>query len=257
MDRGIVVIAHNTSKWNYFKMAEAVAARAAKFLHLPTTVITDSSSVTSTTVFDSVVLKNPDKSNYRQKNAWYNKDRFRVFELSPYSDTLVLDTDYMINSGQLLSTFDIDTDFCCHGNIRWLFEHNDPEWLHTSNVKTLWATVIRFKKTKLVEQIFDTMAMVQENYSHYSNIYKFLPYMYRNDYALTIALKTVYGHLPPPECILPWNLNHIGDSIGVTRLTSTDYKLIKKDKTTQKSGYMVIKDFDFHMLDKANYMQLI
>lgn len=257
MSRGVVLIAHNNDKDDYYSMAVYTAKRVNKFLNLPVTVITSQDSVNGDPyVFDKTIYVDPDKTNYRKKSTWINKGRYGVWSLSPYDDTLLLDTDYLINSRQLLESFNSNSDFLCHKNIRWLMEGETPEYISRKNISTLWATVVRFKKTNRAEQIFGMMQMVQENYGHYANIYGFNPGMYRNDYALTIALKTVNGHIEHREDYFWWRLLHTSLDVEVHRNTETSYTLIAKNKKTQKQEYLVIKDLDFHMLNKKNFLEL-
>lgn len=255
MTRGVVLIAHNNEKYDYYKMATYVADRAKFFLNLPVTVITDEDSITSDYKFDKTIIVEPDKANYRKKLTWINKGRYKVFDYSPYDETLVLDTDYIINSNQLIKLFDHD-DFACHKNIRWLMEDVEPEMLSRNTVHTLWATVMMFRKTNRVKQLFDMVEMVQNNYEHYANIYKFLPYMYRNDYALTIALKTVNGHCEINSDYINWNLLHVSSNVKVTRIDNTSYLLISEDQKSKKNKYLILKDVDFHMINKTNYLEL-
>lgn len=254
--RGVLLIAHNSKNHDYFKMANFTAARASKFLNLPVSVITDADSVSETKNFDKIILQEPNKENVRGKSQWINKNRYLVYELTPYDDTLVLDVDYVINSNLLLKAFLDDNDFVCHKNTHWIFETNRIEYLHPTTVESLWATVMRFQKTSRAKQIFDVIKMVQDNYEHYANIYKFLPYTFRNDYALAIGLKTVNGHLTSDRDYFSWNLVHVNDKLKVIRESDTEYIVIKYE-ADGKNSYIKVKDFDFHMLNKKNFIELI
>lgn len=257
MSRGVLLIAHNNQDADYYKMAAITAKRANKFLDLPVSIITDTDSVSDTGyTFDNTILVDPNKNNFRKSFNWINKNRYRVYELSPYDDTLVLDVDYLINSQLLLKSFDINSDFICHNNVRWFFDAGSTEYLNAKNFKTLWATVMRFRKGSKAQQVFQMIQMIQDNYEHYANIYKFMPYTFRNDYALTIALKTVNGHINSPEQFYPWKLLHVATNIKVYRETDTSYVFMIDDKSTNKKMYLKVKDTDFHMLHKKNFLEL-
>lgn len=236
-------------------MAVFVSNRVKTFLNLPVTVITDVNSVTPQTCFDNVILIEPDTSNYLHKKAWYNKGRYQVYDLSPYDETLVLDTDYMINSNELLKVFDYPSDFVCYKNHRYLLQDMEPERLGEYGPPTLWATVMMFRKSARTKQIFNMIEMVQHNYEHYSQIHKFLQYSYRNDYALTIALRTVNGQLERPEDYFLNSLLHIGPRIKVHRITDRKYLIISPGNP--KSSYIIVEDTDFHMLSKQNFQELM
>lgn len=268
MTRGVVLFAFNSPDFNYIKMAEYTAKRINHFLDLPVTLITDHSSLISgfTFNFDKVITIDSDKSNNFQGRVWLNKGRYKCYELTPYEETLLLDVDYVVNSNTLLKTFDIMDDFCCHKNITFLMDKYGMTEKFDNielNHQTLWATVINFKKTKRVQQIFECLKMVQENYKHYSQIHKFSIDTYRNDYGLTLACNIVNGHKIIPKDIIPWNLVHIGLNSKIYRnnssLFNTEYTLLH-DRTRNgktKTEYMIIKDMDFHVIDKNVFLGLI
>jgi hypothetical protein len=255
MTRGAVLFAHNNGITDYFKMAAYTASRIERFLNIPVTVITDDKSVTCSYPFDKVMYKTPDTSNSRNKSKWINKGRYEVFEMSPYDDTIIIDTDYLINSRNLLRVFDLPSDFVSFRNCKYLMEDQEPERIGKNGFETMWATVMRFTKTQRTADIFKMIKMVQDNYNHYSELHNFAPYMYRNDYALTIALRTANGHVEKYDDYIPWNLLHAGIKTKVTRLSDTEYNLERHDNQ-QRLRTITLKDCDFHMLDKDNFMEI-
>lgn len=268
MTRGVILFAFNSSEYNYFKMAEFTAKRVNHFLNLPVTLVTDKKSLSSSTgyKFDKVVTIKPDSKNQIHGRVWINKGRYQAYKLSPYDETLLLDVDYVVNSDRLLKTFDIMDDFICHESISYIMnEHGKKEYFDNNQMalSTLWATVVAFKKTERVKNIFECLQMVQENYSHYSNLYKLDPDTFRNDYGLTIALKIVNGHSITCSDIVPWNLTHIGLNTYVypnsTKEYNTEYTLIydKWVRNKIKKEYLVIKDLDFHVINKDIFLELV
>ena len=218
MTRGVILFAFNSPKYNYYEMAEYTAKQINHFLGLPVTLVTDETSLSkdSEYSFDRIVLVEPDRSNKRDWGIWINKGRYQAYEFSPYDETLLLDVDYMVNSDKVLKAFDTSVDFCCHDTTTFLMHPGAPqEVLSSHSFKTLWATVIAFKKTNRAKQIFDCLEMVQRNYDHYGNIHSFIGGVYRNDYALTLALRIANGHLIPKTDIIPWNLVHVGKNTQV------------------------------------------
>lgn len=260
MKRGVVLFAHNSETVDYLAMAQVTAHRINKFLDLPVTLVSDAKTTNDQNLdFDHVVLVEPDDSNRRKKTNWLNKGRHAAYELSPYEHTLVLDTDYVVNSPRLNRVFDLHSDFLCHDKTFWLTNNQSPERLnsnHELSLSTLWATVMCFRKTKRAWQICQMMAQVQNNFEHYANIYGFLPYTFRNDYALTIALKTCDGHLVDPASYIPWNLVHVNNDIRVIQESETQFTLLFNAPGANRKNYIVVKDQDFHMLDKENFLEI-
>jgi len=266
MTKGVVLFAFNSPKYDYYKMAEITAKRVNHFLDLPVTVITDENSVINKTSyqFDKTIYTIPDKNNKRDWGVWINKGRYQAYQFSPYDETLLLDTDYMINSNKLLKIFDMPTDFCCHDTTSFLMHPDSPqEALSVYSFNTLWATVVMFKKTKRSEQIFDCLKMVQHNFDHYANLHGFVSATFRNDYALTLALRIVNGHTSVKNDVIPWNLLHVGKDVCIYRNSddefNTEYTVMfdnwKRGKIRKE--YITMKDMDFHVMGKDNFMTLI
>ena len=266
MNRGVILFAFNSPKFNYYDMAVCTAKRINHFLNLPVSIITDITSIPENIdyVFDKTILATADTSNKKDKTTWINKGRYRAFELSPYDETLLIDTDYLVNSNKLLKTFDLPTDFCCHGDTHFLMYHTpEIEMLNPYSLKILWATVVRFNKTKRAEQIFNSIGMVQQNYEHYANLHGFVPTPYRNDYAITLATRIANGNTLPVEDLIPWNLVHIGNNTMVHRnsddMFNAEYTVIYDNWQRGKirKEYIITKDMDFHVMNKENFMELV
>jgi hypothetical protein len=96
---------------------------------------------------------------------------------------------------------------------------------------------------------------VQNNYQFYSKIYNFYGFTYRNDYALTIALNTVNGHLQQYEDYIPWKLLHVTDK--TIRIDDITYRVNTKPDEKNISKYILISGIDFHMMNKNNYIELV
>jgi hypothetical protein len=261
MTRGVLLFAFNNAKFNYYDMAVATAKRVNRFLNLPCTVVTDQESLPETTeyLFHHVKIVKADKSNVRAKEVWVNKGRYQAYELSPYDETLLLDTDYMINSDQLLKTFDI-SDFCCHDTTSFLMQPTmEQEFLSPYSCQTLWATVIQFKKSTKAQQVFECLEMVQNNFEHYAHIHNFIGAVFRNDYALTLALRIVNGHTDDKKDIIPWNLVHIGKGTTAVRNSDTEYTVVHDhwNRGKIRKEYITLKDTDFHCINKETFMELI
>jgi len=264
--RGALLFAFNSPKYNYYEMAVATAKRINHFLSLPVTIVTDNDSLPKkqSYTFDNVILADADKTNKRDWGVWYNKGRYRAYQFSPYDETILLDTDYMVNSDKLLKTFDLPTDFCCHNKTSFLMNPNsEQEVLSAYSCETLWATVITFKKTKRAKQIFECLEMVQNNFSHYANIHGFVSATFRNDYGLTLATRIANGHTTPNEDSIPWNLLHAGKDVIIYKNTdeefNTEYTITadKSNRGRTRKEYITLKDMDFHVMNKDNFMELI
>jgi hypothetical protein len=266
MNRGALLFAFNTETIDYFSMAVYTAKRINHFLNLPVTVVTDNieNTLNCDYQFDNVIYTSSNKTNYKQQQIWINKGRYEAYAHSPYDETLLLDTDYIVNSDKLLTLFNLYDDFACHNSTNFLFDPDkDQESIGRYGFNTLWATVVCFRKTKRVNQIFYCMKMIQDNYDHYIKLYGMYSTMFRNDYALGIAHHIVNGNIQIKSDFIPWDLQHIGKTVLVKSnspdLFNTSYtvNLIIDEPNKQVNEHIIIKDFDFHILSKDNFLELI
>ena len=107
------------------------------------------------------------------------------------------------------------------------------------------------------------MKMVQENYQHYLQIYDPTVGFYRNDFALTFALRMVNGQTEDPKHYIPWTLTHVPKDVTVTANNNhpfnTSYTLLYDNRTRYKvkKEFINIKDMDFHMMNKENFMEVV
>ena len=256
--RGVLLFAHNTPDVDYVRMAVATAKRVNHFLNLPVTLVTD--SYNGSYLFDNVIIAKHDAVNEKSRRIWFNKGRYRAFDLSPYDETILLDIDYIINSNKLAKMFDIYDDFACHNIVNFLMYPDDgQEKMNIYGLTTLWATVVFFKKTDRCQQIFECMKMVQDNFEHYSMIYNFIGGMFRNDYALTVALRIVNGGLDIKKDYIPWSLVHIGNDTIVSKIDNTSYVVTREhpNDSINKKEFINVTDMDFHVLDKKNCIELL
>jgi hypothetical protein len=266
MKKGVLLFAFNSPKYNYYEMAEFTAKRVNHFLNLPVTLVTDEDSLPNNPKFnfDEIILTEPNKSNKREFGTWINKDRFKAYEFSPYEETILLDVDYIINSNKLLDIFNIYDDFACHDTTKFfMYPKAKQEILSKNSFNILWATVIAFKKTSKTKQLFECMEMIQNNLQHYVNIHGFIGGTYRNDYALTLATRIVNGHKNSTKDFIPWSLWHVNKDISLYKNTTNEFNTeytamidVWKNGKSRKD-YITIKDFDFHLMSKDNFKNIV
>jgi len=258
--KGALLFAFNSPSTDYYKMAVLTAKRINHFLDIPVSVITDDTVDTSNYdyKFDKTIIEVPDKSNTKSKNLWINKGRYKAYDLSPYDETLLIDTDYLVNGNQLLTLFDIYDDIMFPNKVNYLLDEPIQESISLTSYNTLWATVMLFNKSSRAKQLFECMEMVQKNYSHYINLFNIPTGMYRNDYALSFAHRIINGQSEDTRSYMPWNLLHLAKNRKAFKNTTdefcTEYTIMDDNN---KSTYIQIKDTDFHILDKNTFMSLV
>jgi hypothetical protein len=199
---------------------------AKKYLNLPVSLITDQSTVdwmkTSGTfdkasqVFENIkLIDRPVSDNTRRLNdgqesktvPFLNSTRSKVWDLTPYDETLLIDSDYLIFS-DLLNQYWHLADSVLIGKAMNDVQGQRIGFLDKNvsdvGVHLYWATTVMFKKNERSKLFFDLVDNVKTNYSYFADIYRFSSSQFRNDIAFSVAKHILDGfetntkeNLPP------------------------------------------------------------
>jgi hypothetical protein len=257
MTTGVLIFAYNNEHIDYLAMANWSAKNIRRHLNLPVAVVTNVAPPQHYK-FEQVILANT-KSQHLRKFAdlpdsvtWYNGNRVDAYSLSPWSQTLVLDADYVVASSQLTTILNSTKDFLAHRtayditNNPSFTEHNS---FGRNRMPMWWATVMMFRRSTQAEMIFDCMAMIKRNWNHYRNLYGINQGTYRNDYALSMALGIVNGHTLNHPAI-PWHLASVSHEHTLTQLDQ-DYYRVDYVNSEMKPRYVTM-NYDFHAMGKGH-----
>jgi hypothetical protein len=209
--RGVVVIARNNRQLDYVKQAFHLAKRVKKYLNLPTTIITDSADYLKEAydykVFDQIVTipyeqsKNSrnfyDGTMSQKKAEFKNETRSSVFDLSPYDETLLVDSDVVISNDKFLNCFESKDDFLIYRSsydLSQIRKYNEFEFISDSTIDFYWATVVFYRKTETNRIFFDLVKHIQDNWNHYRRVYAISSPLFRNDFAFSIAIHIMNGY---------------------------------------------------------------
>lgn len=249
--RGVVLFAFNSDSVNYTKIADTASKLIKKYLNLPITLITDNTA-NPEFEYDRIITVEVKDGNYRldKKNnliKWRNFDRCSVYDLSPYDETLLLDTDYLILDNSLLRLFEQPFDY------RLQYQMQTPsgisnEEMGPSSLPLIWATVVLFRKTDRSRLFFNLVKRIQQNYNYYKILYNMRDKSYRNDHAFSIANIILNGYSLDQHTSIPWPMLTIKDD--VKSLTIKNNLLIIR--THEKA--LVTAQQDLHIMDKE-YLQ--
>jgi len=245
--RGVLLFAFNTKinkiKIDYVKIAEQAARLVQKSLNLPTTLVTDQEITNK--FFDQIVYVDSTVNNFKvnQPGVWRNGDRFRAYELSPYHETLLIDSDYLVLDQNLLKLFEQDFDY------RIMANNHTPKgvWADPLGIfgfSYQWATVVLFKKTLKAEMFFDLVGRIQRNYPYYMKLYHIKYSSFRNDFAFTIANNILNGYEQNISQGIIWPMltfNNIVQSLDINKNLIT---------VKEKENAYVIPRQNIHVMDK-------
>ena len=254
MTTGAVIFAvGGDSAIDYAAMAAWSAPRIQRHLGLSTTLITDQ-DITDP-VFDKVIQINSVPSertrwfdDLDQSVPWNNLDRCDAFDLTPYDCTLLLDADYVVNSDQLRTVVDQDR-FWCHRYAYAVGTGETLDYFGRHQHPMYWATVMVFGRNAESAWIFDSMRMIRDNWQHYRDLYHIDNALFRNDYALSIALPLVNGHVQP-QC-LPGAMLNVMPEHGLRQVTEDSFE-VTWQCSRGRVNRNLIEAYDFHAMCKRD-----
>ena len=199
MSKGVLIFAHNNGIVDYIKLATLSALYVRKHLKCPVSLVTDTETLSATTVsdiFDKIIISSPNLDNFRTLNGidqpFINDTRLQAWSLTPYETTLVIDADYIVLSSKLSEYWDLEDSFMMAEGVVDFLNIGQPK-ISDKTFQLKWATTLMFKKDDIAKRVFEAASHVRENYLFYSDLYNFSTSNYRNDYAFTIAEHIVYG----------------------------------------------------------------
>jgi len=249
MTTGALIFAHNNSHTDYVAMARWSAKNIERHLGIPVHIVTENvDSKENTRWFD----------DYQSHVEWHNQSRATAWDVTPWDRTLLLDADYVVASNQLQTIVDATEEFLCFQNCYDVTGTDDFAGMSTFGdlcMPMWWATVLCFEKTHGTKLIFDTMAMIRDNWSHYRRIYKITQPTYRNDHALSIALCLVNGHVTKLDSI-PWNMAALTPKHKLVQIEQDHYR-VNFVSADASSRWINIYQQDFHAMGKQQLGEIV
>lgn len=193
--RGVVLFAFNTDAVDYVAIAEQAARLIHHTLQLPVTLITDHGAITEH-IDQTIIVENTlsnHRTGYATGTVWRNGNRYQAYELSPYDETILIDSDYLQLDSSLITALDTTEDY------RLIHNNRTPKSLIPNNMGLVslpyvWATAITFKRSQRAESLFSLVGRIQRNYSYYRQLYQIQVSNFRNDYAFAIANNILSGY---------------------------------------------------------------
>ena len=258
VSRGVVVFAFNTHI-NYVAVADQTSQLIEHNLQLPVTLITDHAAEPKFS-YDKIIRVEVDTGNFRtdpdnQTAEWRNFGRYLAYELSPYTETILVDTDYLVLDNSLLTLFKTDFDYK-------LMHHNQTpagasyEQMGETGLPFVWATVVLFRKTERTRLFFDLVGRIQRNYSYYRALYNVRERNFRNDYAFAIANNIISGYNLNEDQGIPWTMFTIERKINCMMLRDNFIEVHHDDDATM-IPYQNIHVMDKEYLQSRDFAQVV
>ena len=231
--KGVVLFAVNTNLVNYVKIAEQAARLIKHTLNLPTTIISDPGVDTADNY----------RTGYAGGTQWKNGGRYRAYELSPYDETILLDSDYLQFDSSLLDILDTTIDY------KLMHNNQSPQQSMSGNMGQLtldyvWATAITFKRTDKTQALFDLVGRIERNYAYYQKLYQIRERNFRNDYAFAIANNIINGYTTNTRQSIPWTM------LTLDKLVKNIEIIGEKMIIREENSAHVIARQNIHVMDK-------
>lgn len=275
MSSGVLMIARNNTEINYIKQAVYNAKRIKKYLDIPVSLITDSPAVIGTryeNVFDKIIYIDNDTNysykyysdgTYTSKSLEFkNTDRVKAYELSPYDETLLLDTDFIISNDILKNCFKQSHNFLIYKDSVELSGWRDVSEFNTITdvgPEFYWATCVFFRKSNTNQIFFNLLKHIAENWIHYANLYQITSSTFRNDYVFSIAIHIMNGYIENDFArMMPGKLFYITDRDLLLSIDEDDFLfLVEKSDNSRNYTPIRIKGSSIHVLNKFSLLRVI
>lgn len=272
MSTGAVIFAQNNNAIDYVKIATFSAKQLKQQLNIPVSLITDSpNAVTDADVFDNIIVIDADTTQTKKFHdgtlsskqlIWKNQSRSQIFDLTPYDTTLVIDSDYIINSPILSHAFESNSNFQIYQSSMDLAGWRDTSSFNRLNQYSIpfyWATVFVFRKDETTKAFFDIVLHIKENWEYYRLLYTIDTKVFRNDFAFSIAIHImnnfVVGDFATP---LPGTMTYILDKDLLVDVNNTKMQFLV-EKEGYYGEYTLVKTngLDVHVMNKSSLIRVI
>jgi len=266
MTRGVLIFAQNNSEIDYAKISLFAAEQVKRHLNVPVSLITDSkdwllqSQPTAADVFDQFITTWTDTQQTKRfydgtlaskTLTWKNLNRSDCYDLTPYDETLVIDSDYIINSSNLAKIWDNVNDFLIYQDSFDLAQWRDDRsfrYLNQYAIPFYWATAFYFKKSNENQAFFDLVKHVKLNWSYFRALYNIDSTVFRNDFAFSIAIHMMGDDFAKS---LPGKMNYTLDRDVLVDIEDTTLKFLV-EKKNYSGEYIATKttNLDMHVMNK-------
>lgn len=262
MSQGFLLFAHDNEQISYGSMAVHQAKSIHKWLGKPVSIVTDQKTLkmlgSQAEIFDQVILSDVQtnqKKNYNgQQLTFNNTDRCAAWQLTPYEETMIIDTDIIIQSDRMNTVWGADQDLMVCRNCKDIFGRKFAGFDYLSNygIEFIWATVFYFKKNDLTKVFFDLCNQIKKNYVWYAHVYDITTKYIRNDHVWSIALHELGGRANCRWATkLPFNLFYSLDTDEVFEVDNNSVLIYNKDRIARVTGC------DVHVMNKQSLLKKI
>jgi len=277
MTRGVLIFAHNSPDIDYGLMSIIAGGLAKKNLGVPVSLVTDLGTLNwlqesgmiskAQEVFDKIIeVERPYTKNVRNLHDGFeskvvpfvNSNRYSVWNLSPYDQTLLIDSDYLIFSKNLNQYWNIDSPvMMAYGMSDLTGERNGllDNRVSETGIHMFWATTVMFNKSPESEFFFKLVDFVKDNYIYYADLFRFSPKQFRNDIAFSVAKHIMNGFETEFTYSLPSILTVFDKDILHSINKDTLTFLVSQPQDVSAFWAATTKGVDVHVMNKQSIIR--
>ena len=273
---GALIFAQNNESIDYTKLAVFAAERVINYLNIPVSLVTDNKQWLLDTYplhkFDQIieipvdmdvqVRSMNDGSLSSTKLAWKNLTRHQVYDLTPYDETLVMDSDYILNSSILSKAFARGYDIQIYKNsfdVAGWRETTEFTRINEYAIPFYWATVFFFRKTEITKTFFALISYIKAHWFYYRILYNIESPIFRNDFAFSIAIHIMNGKTDGDFVVeLPGTMTFCTDKDILINIDGKNVQLLLAHPT-RIGEYVAAKTsgLDIHIMNKMSLGRFI
>lgn len=221
----------------------------------------------ATSVFENIIIVDrPVTDNQRRLHdgektevvPFLNSNRFSAYELTPYDQTLLIDSDYLIFSNNLNEYWDCSEDVLIGESINDIYSNArlgyHDRYISDVGVKLYWATTVMFTKNETAKTFFDTVNLVKDNYQHFADIFRFDSRQYRNDIAFSVAKHLLDGFENINSVNLPPVLTMLDTDI-LYEIKNNKMQLLISPKLDSNYCAASVSGINIHVMNKQSLIR--
>jgi len=282
--RGFILHAFGHGKIDYVKIAVCCALSIKTNLKInDVTLITDEEtngwmehSIPADIIeksFDKIIIiEEKFKSKRRQHfdSPWntfttlfHNQSRSLSYLYSPYDETILIDTDYIMMNDSFDYVWGNYEDVLINKKAVDLknvsFGSQDEKTLGKHGIPMYWATAVYFKKSEFAETFFNLIDYIKQEYKFFQFLYGFLPGFYRNDFAFSIAVHIMNGYIidrgiksfPLDTIVTAYQQDTIADILSPTEMIFYSHNVDEPWKNT----LVRMEETNVHIMNKIDLIR--
>lgn len=241
--RGVLLFAHNNGSVRYDLLAFTCSWFVKKHLDVPVVLVTDDETLQhfhedethrfhghEEWLIDDLILHSRDgmengdrhheplNGGPKAPSMFLNKSRPDAYEITPFDETLLIDTDYILMNDRFSTVWGSDCPIRLNRHFHNV-AHTVAAEKYRINEMTIpqyWATVMYFRKSPEAEAFFRLVQKIKMENNYYARVYRYASGLYRNDHAVSIAAHMMNGgggentpqwpvqSLPDPSLLFAW-----------------------------------------------------